>query len=127
MSRAPEDAALRVAIVGAGPSGLYAAVDLLRRDPLATVELFDRQPCFGGLVRYGVSPDHAERRKVSAFYERLALASGRFRFHGNVEIGRHVSHSQLCRYHDSVIFRSEERRVGKGGVSKCRSRWSQYL
>src|SRR3546814_4435389 len=91
MMKSPEDAALRVAIVGAGPSGLYAAVDLLRRDPLATVELFDRQPCFGGLVRYGVSPDHAERRKVSAFYERLALASGRFRFHGNVEIGRHVS------------------------------------
>src|SRR3546814_1519212 len=91
MMKSPEDAALRVAIVGAGPSGLYAAVDLLRRDPLATVELFDRQPCFGGLVRYGVSPDHAERRKVSAFYERLALASGRFRFHGNVEIGRHRS------------------------------------
>src|SRR3546814_16120801 len=76
MMKSPEDAALRVAIVGAGPSGLYAAVDLLRRDPLATVELFDRQPCFGGLVRYGVSPDHAERRKVSAFYARLALASG---------------------------------------------------
>src|SRR3546814_16591607 len=106
MMKSPEDAALRVSIVGAGPSGLYAAVDLLRRDSLATVELFDRQPCFGGLVRYGVSPDHAERRKVSAFYERLALGSGRFRFHGSVEIGRQVSQAQLCRHHDAVIYPS---------------------
>lgn len=118
MNGAPENTALRVAIVGSGPSGLYAAVDLLRRDSQAMVELFDRQPCFGGLVRYGVSPDHAERRKVSAFYERLALASGRFRFHGNVEVGRHVSHAELCQHHDAVIYASgltTDRRLGIAG------------
>nr|WP_206675517.1 FAD-dependent oxidoreductase [Solimonas terrae] len=106
MSVPNQAAALRVAIVGAGPSGLYAAVELLRRDARATVELYDRQPCFGGLVRSGVSPDHAERRRVSAFYERLALASGRFRFHGNVEIGERISHADLCHHHDAVIYAS---------------------
>src|SRR3546814_20082835 len=105
MMKSPEDAALRVAIVGAGPSGLYAAVDLLRRDSLATVEPFDRQPCFGGLVRYGVSPDHAERRKVSAFYERMALASGRFRRSEDRRVG-----------HECVI------RVDLGGRRTCKKK-----
>ena len=75
---------LRVAIVGAGPAGLYAAVDLLGRNATATVEMFERLPVPGGLARYGVAPDHAERRQVIEHYGRLALASGRFRLHGNV-------------------------------------------
>lgn len=97
---------LRVAIVGAGPAGQYAAVDLLQRCPQAEVELFDRTPTMGGLVRYGVSPDHAARRKVGEVCERLAMSSGRFRFHGNVELGKTLSHDQLAAHHHAVIYAS---------------------
>lgn len=99
-------APLRVAIVGSGPSGLYAAVDLLKRDASARVEMFDRLPTLGGLVRSGVSPDHAARRQVCATYERIALSSGRFRFHGNVEIGHHLTHVELLAHHHAVIYAS---------------------
>jgi ferredoxin/flavodoxin---NADP+ reductase len=97
---------LRVAIVGAGPAGLYAAVDLLKRDHKVRISLFDRLPTIGGLIRSGVSPDHHTRQKVIAVYERLAIASRRFDFYGNVEIGRHVSHRELCDYHHAVIHAS---------------------
>lgn len=97
---------LRVAIVGAGPSGQYAAVELLQRCHHAEVDLFDRTPTIGGLVRYGVSPDHAARRKVSDVSERMALSSGRFRFHGNVEIGTDLTHSQLSEHFHAVIYAS---------------------
>ncbi len=72
----------------------------------------------GGLVRSGVSPDHADRRKMTAVYERLILGSGRFRFHGNVELGTHVSHEELRRHHSAVIYAcgaSADRRLGISG------------
>lgn len=109
---------LRVAIVGSGPSGLYAAVELLKKNPGAQVEMFDRLPILGGLARFGVAPDHAVRRRVTAVYERLALASGRYRFHGNVEIGRHLSHQDLLAHHHAVVYSSgaaSDRRLGIGG------------
>ncbi len=99
-------AGLRVAIVGAGPAGLYAAVDLLNRNATAAVDMFERLPVPGGLARYGVAPDHAERRQVIEHYGRLALASGRFRLHGNVEIGRHISHAELLQHCHAVIYAS---------------------
>lgn len=98
--------ALRVAIVGSGPSGLYAATELLKRAPLAEVDLYDRLPTPGGLARSGVSPDHAARRAVIGVYERIAMASGRFHFHGNVEIGRDLSHAELLAHHHAVIYAS---------------------
>lgn len=97
---------LRVAIVGSGPAGLYASADLLKRAPEAKVELFDRLPTPGGLVRSGVSPDHAARRQVVAVYERLLASSGRFRLHGNVEIGRDLSHAELLANHHAVVYAS---------------------
>lgn len=109
---------LRVAIVGSGPSGLYAAAELLKRAPLAQVEMFDRLPTPGGLVRAGVSPDHAARRQVAAVYERLLVSSGRFRLHGNVEIGRDLSHADLLAHHHAVIYASgasSDRRLGIPG------------
>ncbi|MDB5970136.1 MAG: ferredoxin [Hydrocarboniphaga sp.] len=111
-------APLRVAIVGSGPAGFYAANDLLKRDPASRVELFDRLPTPGGLVRSGVSPDHAARREVIATYERLAMASHRFRFHGNIEIGRQLTHEDLLRCHHAVIYAcgsAGDRRLGIPG------------
>ncbi|HZQ37753.1 MAG TPA: FAD-dependent oxidoreductase, partial [Dehalococcoidia bacterium] len=97
---------LRVAIVGAGPSGLYAAVELLRRDPLARVSMIDRLPVVGGLARFGVAPDHGVRRQVTAVYERLALSSRRFRFYGNLRVGQDLAHQDLLDHHHAVIYAS---------------------
>ena len=107
-----------VAIVGSGPAGLYAAAELLKREARVHVEMYDRLPTPGGLVRSGVSPDHADRRKMTAVYERLILGSGRFRFHGNVEVGTHVSQEELRRHHSAVIYAcgaSADRRLGIPG------------
>lgn len=100
-------AALRVAIVGAGPAGLYAAAELARqRDPVVTVNVFDRLPTMGGLVRAGVAPDHAQRRRIIAATEKLARSSGRCEFFGNVALGRDVHHHELLAHHHAVIYAS---------------------
>lgn len=111
-------AALRVAVIGSGPSGLYAATELLKREPRAEVDIYDRLPTPGGLARAGVSPDHAARRAVIGVYERLAIASGRCRFHGNVEIGRELSVAELLAHHHAVIYASgaaSDKRLGIAG------------
>lgn len=110
--------ALRVAVIGAGPSGLYAAVDLLKRHPEARVDVFDRLPVPGGLVRSGVSPDHALRRAVISVCERLALGSGRFRYFGNMTLGEQFQVSDLQQhYHASIIASGagSDRRLGIPG------------
>ena len=110
--------ALRVAVVGSGPSGLYAAAEVLKHDPSAQVDLIDRLPAMGGLVRSGVSPDHAARREVTAVYERLLMRSRRFRFHGNVDVGRHLSHAELLPHFHAVIHASgaaADKRLGITG------------
>jgi ferredoxin--NADP+ reductase len=114
----PGDSALRVAIVGSGPAGLYAAVELLDRHAGACVEMFERLPVPGGLARYGVAPDHAERRHVCNFYARLAMASGRYRLHANVDVGRHIYHAELLEHFHAVIHASgasSDRRLGIPG------------
>ena len=78
---------LRVAIVGAGPSGFYAAEHILKDgDVHAQVDLFDRLPTPFGLVRGGVAPDHPKIKSVIRVYEKTAARDG-FRFFGNVKIG----------------------------------------
>jgi ferredoxin--NADP+ reductase len=109
---------LRVAIVGAGPAGLYAATELLNRDRRASVDMLERLPVPGGLARYGVAPDHAERRQVVDFYARNAVASGRFRLHAACEVGRHVRHDELLEHCHAVIYASGasgDRRLGVPG------------
>jgi len=97
---------LRVAIIGSGPSGLYAADELLKAHSGAQVDMFDRLATPGGLARFGVSPDHHQRRKIIDIYERQLFASGRFRFFGNVEIGRNISHSELSAHYHGIIYSS---------------------
>lgn len=107
MSASAVDATpLRVAIVGSGPSGLYAAAELLKRDSTARVDLFERLPTPGGLVRSGVSPDHAARRAVTSFYERIVVASGRFRFFGNIDVGRQIALADLRTHYHAVVHAS---------------------
>ncbi|MDX1564271.1 MAG: FAD-dependent oxidoreductase [Phycisphaeraceae bacterium] len=93
----------RVAIVGSGPSGFYAADALLKSEPCFQVNVFERLPVPYGLVRYGVAPDHAKIRNVIKVYDRIAEHE-RFRFWGNVEIGRDLDIEQLRTHHDAIVF-----------------------
>jgi ferredoxin--NADP+ reductase len=94
---------LAVAIVGAGPSGFYAAEALLKAlGPAVRVDLFDRLPTPFGLVRGGVAPDHQKIKSVTAVYEKTA-ADPRVRFFGNVKLGRDLSVDDLrSRYHKII-------------------------
>ena len=92
---------LRVAVVGAGPAGFYAAGALLGADPPAEVDVVDRLPTPWGLVRTGVAPDHPNIKAVSRAFEKIAQRPG-FRFLGNVEVGKDVAHSELAELYDAV-------------------------
>jgi ferredoxin/flavodoxin---NADP+ reductase len=95
---------IRVAIVGSGPAGFYAAEALLRNES-ATVEvdMFDRLPTPFGLVRGGVAPDHPKIKSVIRVYEKTADREG-FRFFGNVHLGRDVSAAALAERYHAVIY-----------------------
>src|SRR4249919_3102504 len=98
------DRPLRVAVVGSGPAGFYAAGALLASDdPSVEVDLIDRLPTPWGLVRQGVAPDHPNIKAVSRAFEKIAARPG-FRFFGNVELGRDVTHEELTRIYDAVIY-----------------------
>ncbi|ANM29795.1 NADP oxidoreductase [Acidobacteria bacterium Mor1] len=109
---------LRVAIVGSGPTGFYAAQHLFDQDGLTVeVDMFDRLPTPYGLVRLGVAPDHQKIKKVIAVYARTA-ANERFRFFGNVELGRDIQVEDLRRHYDQVVYCTgspSDRRLGIPG------------
>jgi ferredoxin/flavodoxin---NADP+ reductase len=98
---------LRVAIVGSGPAGFYAAGHLLRSkahpDLCVQVDMFDRLPTPWGLVRAGVAPDHPNIKAVSRVYEKTA-EHPEFRFYGNVELGRDLFHDDLTDRYHAVIY-----------------------
>ena len=95
--------ALRVAVVGSGPSGFYAVDALLKSAPGIQVDLIDRLPTPYGLVRGGVAPDHPKIKSVTRVFEKTAQLSG-FRFIGHVHIGEDVSTAELRRCYDAVIY-----------------------
>jgi len=110
-------APLRVAVVGSGPAGFYAADALLKSDLDVEVDLIDRLPTPWGLVRLGVAPDHENIKAVSRAFERVAKRPG-FRFFGNVEVGRDVTHDELARLYDAVVYSvgaQTDRRMGIPG------------
>jgi ferredoxin--NADP+ reductase len=95
---------IRVAIVGSGPAGFYAAGDLLAAtDPELEVDMFDRLPTPFGLVRAGVAPDHPKIKNVIKVYEKTA-AQPRFRFFGNVDVGRDLGHADLLEHYHAVVY-----------------------
>jgi len=108
---------VRVAVVGSGPAGFYAAGALLSADPPAEVDMIERLPTPWGLVRLGVAPDHPKLKTVSRAFERIAKQPG-FRFLGNVEVGRDLHHDDLVRLYDAVIYAvgaQTDRRLGIPG------------
>lgn len=95
---------LRVAIIGSGPAGCYAAEELLsRRDVSVRVDMFERLMTPWGLVRFGVAPDHLATKKVVDGFERMTQ-DPRFRLWLNVEVGRDVSPEQLSEHYHAVIY-----------------------
>jgi ferredoxin/flavodoxin---NADP+ reductase len=109
---------LRVAVVGSGPAGFYAAGALLaNEEPAFEVDLFDRLPTPWGLVRLGVAPDHPKIKSVSRAFEKIAQRPG-FRFFGNVEAGRDLTHDDLAELYDAVVYAygaQADRRMGIPG------------
>ncbi|MCW2697498.1 MAG: fprA [Modestobacter sp.] len=109
---------LRIAVVGAGPAGIYAADALAHQDAIpVAVDLIDRLPTPFGLVRHGIAPDHA---KMRALRETLhhTLDHERVRFVGNVEIGRDLGLDELRRHVDAVVYTygaAGDRRLGIEG------------
>jgi ferredoxin--NADP+ reductase len=109
---------LRVAIVGSGPSGFYAAGHLLKKKDLEVeVDVFDRLPTPWGLVRGGVAPDHPNIKAVSRVYEKTAALPG-FRFFGNVDFGTDLTHEDLSERYHALIYAvgaQSDRRMGIPG------------
>ena len=100
-----------VAIVGAGPSGYFAAASLLRfadtsvaeggRD--VAIDMLEMLPTPWGLVRSGVAPDHPKIKSVSRTFEKTS-EDPRFRFFGNIAVGEHVAADELAERYDAVIY-----------------------
>jgi ferredoxin--NADP+ reductase len=109
---------LRVAIIGAGPAGYYAADQLLRQEGLvAAVDMIDRLPTPYGLVRAGVAPDHQKIKSVTAAFDKVA-AHPRFSFYGGVELGRHITVDDLRRHYHQILYSTgaqTDRRMGIPG------------
>jgi ferredoxin/flavodoxin---NADP+ reductase len=98
------DRPLRIAIVGAGPAGLYAAERLLRQDDLVlTIDVFNRFPAPFGLVRDGVAPDHQPIKAVARIFDRV-LADPRVRYFGNVTYGVDLHHRELKRRYHQIVY-----------------------
>jgi ferredoxin/flavodoxin---NADP+ reductase len=93
----------RVAIVGAGPAGAFAASELLRSRGDAEIDFFERLPTPWGLLRGGVAPDHQEIKRLEDTFDRETLRRG-CRFLGNVEVGVDIGHAELMRHYAAVIY-----------------------
>ncbi|WP_179474565.1 FAD-dependent oxidoreductase [Mycolicibacterium vinylchloridicum] len=100
-----------VAIVGAGPSGYFAAAALLKfadssvagGGPDVHVDMLEMLPTPWGLVRSGVAPDHPKIKTISAQFEKISL-DARFRFFGNIRVGEHVQAEELAERYDAVVY-----------------------
>lgn len=94
----------RIAIIGAGPAGFYAAEHFLKQDDLhVMVDVYDRLPTPHGLVRAGVAPDHEKIKNVTRVFDRTA-SNPAFRFFGNVDFGVHVTLADLKSFYHQVYF-----------------------
>ena len=94
---------LRVAIIGAGPAGIYAGNILHNQHPEVEIDLFDSLPAPYGLIRYGVAPDHPRIKGiVNSLHE--MLNEGTIRFYGNVTFGRDLTMDDIKTHYHAVIF-----------------------
>lgn len=101
---------LRIAIVGAGPAGVYAADILTKNEDLdVSVDVIDRDPTPFGLIRYGVAPDHPRIKEIIKALKRV-MSNERIQFFGNVNFGTDLKLEELRDFYDAVIFATGARR-----------------
>jgi ferredoxin/flavodoxin---NADP+ reductase len=99
-----EDSPVRIAVIGSGPAGFYAAGHLLKDSAgRIEVDMFERLPTPWGLVRSGVAPDHPKIKSVTRIYEKTA-EHPRFRYFGNVELGRHIAREELLEHYHGIVY-----------------------
>lgn len=94
---------LRVAVVGAGPAGIYASDLLVKSGTDVSIDLFERMPAPFGLIRYGVAPDHPRIKGIIASLHRV-LDQDNIRLLGNISIGTDITVEELRDYYDAIIF-----------------------
>lgn len=98
------DRPLRVAIIGAGPAGFYAADALLKQKELVCqIDFFNRLPTPYGLVREGVAPDHQTMKSVTRIYDKI-LEAPNVRYFGNVTFGRDLLHEDIRHFYDQIVY-----------------------
>ncbi|KRY12576.1 NADPH:adrenodoxin oxidoreductase, mitochondrial [Trichinella patagoniensis] len=97
--------AKRIAVVGSGPAGFYCSQTLLSGDQQCLVDVFEKYPVPYGLVRYGIAPDHQDLKScINGFERTVASFADRFRFFGNVHIGKELLISELLPHYDAVVL-----------------------
>jgi ferredoxin--NADP+ reductase len=95
---------IRIAVIGSGPAGFYAAGHLLKAyGEEVEVDMLERLPTPWGLVRSGVAPDHPKIKSVTRIYEKTA-AHPRFRYFGNINFGEHISRAELLEHYHAVVY-----------------------
>lgn len=114
----PVSKSLRIAIIGSGPTGFYAADHLFKQQNVAvSIDMYDRLPTPYGLVRGGVAPDHQKIKSVTAAFDRIAATPG-FRFFGHVEFGKDINLQDLQEHYHQLLFTTgaqSDRRMGIPG------------
>ncbi|OLN95664.1 putative NADPH:adrenodoxin oxidoreductase, mitochondrial [Colletotrichum chlorophyti] len=128
------DSPFRLAVVGSGPAGFYAAYRVMSRLPEAKIDMYESLPVPFGLVRFGVAPDHPEVKNCQDKFEEVA-SSPNFSFIGNVSIGDSGLHPDSClapfptllRHYDAVLLAygaAKDRTLGIPGESNLRGIYS---
>ena len=118
MSLGTEQNPLRVAIIGAGPSGFYASEALIRSDLNVEIDLIERLPAPYGLVRSGVAPDHPKLKQAIKVYDKIASENPQLNYIGNVTVGKDITVDELRDTHHALIFTcgaETDRRLGIPG------------
>ncbi|KAL4870142.1 hypothetical protein BDV12DRAFT_195743 [Aspergillus spectabilis] len=116
----------RVAIIGSGPAGFYAAYRLLAKVEDAVVDMYEKLPVPFGLARYGVAPDHPEVKNCEEKFTEVA-GSPRFNFIGNVELGKSLPLQVLKPHYDAILFAygaPKDKRLGIPGEKALRNVYS---
>ncbi|KAJ5175823.1 uncharacterized protein N7482_001700 [Penicillium canariense] len=117
---------VRVAIVGSGPAGFYAAARLLSKQQDAMVDMYEKLPVPFGLARYGVAPDHPEVKNCEEKFTEVAT-SPRFNFIGNIDLGNDLPLAVLKPHYDAILFAygaSKDKELGIPGEKALRSVYS---
>ncbi|KAJ5484162.1 NADPH:adrenodoxin oxidoreductase [Penicillium diatomitis] len=120
------DRPFRIAVVGSGPAGFYAASRLLSKRTDTCVDMFEKLPVPFGLARYGVAPDHPEVKNCEDKFEEVA-ESPRFNFVGNIDLGTDLPLAALRPHYDAILFAygaSQDKKLGIPGEDAQRGVYS---